>query len=131
MQDHQLTEPNRPDHVQLPLHLKEGKLYYKIGEVAAMLSLKTSTLRHWEEAIPEIKPMKNKRGDRRYTPDDIRKLEQVYTLIKIKGFTVHGAGRRLSNKRMERSELLQNLHSLKAKLLHLSERLTTKNSSTA
>ncbi len=41
------------------------KLYYTIGEVAEMLGVKTSALRHWEKEFPQLKPQKLRGGERR------------------------------------------------------------------
>jgi DNA-binding transcriptional MerR regulator len=40
------------------------KKYHKIGEVAKMLDVPTSTVRYWEKEFSQVKPMKNKKGDR-------------------------------------------------------------------
>ncbi len=44
------------------------KLYYSIGEVAEMLDVPVSTVRFWENEFDILKPMKNKKGNRMFTP---------------------------------------------------------------
>jgi len=67
------------------------KLYYTIGEVSEMFSVNDSTLRYWESEFTKLKPKKNRKGDRRYTKKDILIIDKIYTLLKVKGFTLKGA----------------------------------------
>jgi len=75
------------------------KLYYSIGEVAEMFSVSNSLIRYWETEFSILKPQKNRKGDRRFKPKDIRILERIYTLVKERGFTLEGARKELSNKK--------------------------------
>ena len=72
------------------------KLYYSIGEVAEMLDVSNSLIRYWESEFPKLKPKKNRKGDRRYTPKDIHLLIDIYTLVKERGFTLEGARKELA-----------------------------------
>ena len=47
------------------------KLYYSIGEVAKSFDVNASLIRYWEQEFPIIKPKKNKKGNRYFTPEDI------------------------------------------------------------
>lgn len=67
------------------------KLYYSIGEVAKAFDVNTSLIRYWEQEFPIIKPKKNKKGNRYFTPDDIKNLQIIYHLVKEKGYTLDGA----------------------------------------
>ncbi len=67
------------------------KLYYSIGEVAKAFDVNTSLIRYWEQEFPIIKPKKNKKGNRYFTPEDIRNLQIIYHLVKEKGYTLDGA----------------------------------------
>ena len=73
------------------------KRYYSIGDVASMFEVKESTLRYWENEFPQLNPGKNRRGDRRYTKDDILIIRKIYTLLKIRAFTLKGAKEELKN----------------------------------
>ena len=57
-------------HIDLP-----EKHYYKIGEVAKAFDVNTSLIRFWEKEFDIIKPKKNKKGNRLFTPEDIKKLQ--------------------------------------------------------
>ena len=62
-------------------HNQLTKLYYSIGEVADMLEVNTSLIRFWEKEFPIIKPKKNKKGNRLYTPKEIKKIDRIYSLV--------------------------------------------------
>jgi DNA-binding transcriptional MerR regulator len=67
------TVDNQPD-----------KLYYTIGEVAAMFNVNASLIRYWEKEFPVIKPKKNKKGNRFFTKSDIENFHIIYHLVKEK-----------------------------------------------
>lgn len=67
------------------------KLYYSIGEVAEMFSVNTSLIRFWEKEFTIIKPKKNKKGNRLFTPKDILNFNRIYNLVKEQGYTLEGA----------------------------------------
>lgn len=72
-----------------------NKLYYTIGEVADMFDVNTSLLRYWESEFGQLKPRKKKGGVRLYTKSDIAKIQDIYILLKKRGFTIHGAKKQL------------------------------------
>jgi DNA-binding transcriptional MerR regulator len=67
------------------------KKYFSIGEVADMFKVAASLIRYWEGEFDIIRPKKDKKGNRRYTQDDIQKIRYVYHLVKEKGYTLQGA----------------------------------------
>ena len=67
------------------------KPYYNISETAQMFNVNTSLLRYWEKEFTQIKPYKNKKGDRYFTPKDIEIIQIIYNLTKIQGYTLQGA----------------------------------------
>jgi DNA-binding transcriptional MerR regulator len=71
------------------------KLYYTIGEVATMFDVNTSLIRFWEKEFDIIQPKKNKKGNRLFTPKDIKNFNNIYHLVKIQGFTLDGAKKAL------------------------------------
>lgn len=68
-----------------------NKKYYKISEVATILNIPPSTLRFWERQFTVIKPKRNDKGTRFYTPADIEKIRMVYFLVKEKGLKLDAA----------------------------------------
>lgn len=48
------------------------KLYYGIGEVAKAFEVNTSLIRFWEKEFDVLKPKKNAKGNRKFTPEDIK-----------------------------------------------------------
>lgn len=104
------------------------KLYYSIGEVARAFDVNTSLIRYWEQEFPIIKPKKNKKGNRYFTPDDIKNLKIIYHLVKEKGYTLDGAKIALTtNSRIsETVTLIDRLEFVKAELMKLKDSLTEK-----
>ena len=66
------------------------KLYYTIGEVSEMFEVNTSLIRFWEKEFDIIKPKKNKKGNRLFTPEDIDNFKVIYNLVKEQGLTLDG-----------------------------------------
>lgn len=81
-------------HINLP-----NKMYYKIGELAKALHVKTSLIRYWEKEFKTFHPKKNKNGSRVYTNKDVVTLQHIYHLVKEKGFTLEGAKQKLKDER--------------------------------
>lgn|SRR5690554_2389037 len=71
------------------------KRYYSIGEVARMFDVSTSLIRYWEGEFSALRPSKNSKGERRFTPDNIAMVERIYRLVKERGFTLEGARQEL------------------------------------
>lgn len=99
-----------------------GKMYYSMGEVAEMLDVSPSLLRFWEKRFDMIAPKKNKKGNRMFSPDDVRNLKTVYHLVKERGMTLAGAEKQLKARRgeIERDmEIAERLASIRALLLEV------------
>lgn len=72
------------------------KMFYGIGEVSKMLGVNASLLRFWETEFPTLlKPHKNKKGNRSYTPEDIELLRRIYHLTRDCGMTLEGVRQQL------------------------------------
>lgn len=87
--------------------MESEKYYYKIGEVADILEVNPSLIRFWEKEFPNIKPKKNRRGNRVFTKDDIDELKKIYNLVKEQGHTLEGAKRILKNNKNPNSRILE------------------------
>ena len=64
------------------------KIYYSIGEVAAMFDVNKSLIRFWEKEFIIIKPKKNKKGNRYFTENDINNFKIIFHLVKERGYTL-------------------------------------------
>ena len=101
------------------------KLYYSIGEVAAMLDVAPSVLRFWESEFDCIKPVKNKRGTRSYTARDIELLRRIHYLTRECGYTLEGAREQMRTRPIDdpKMELVNNLTAVRQFLVELKEQL--------
>lgn len=103
------------------------KMFYSMGEVAEMFDVKPSLLRHWEAKFDILKPHKNKKGNRMFTPEDVENLKLIYHLVKERGMTLAGAAQYLKNgitDAMRRDmELLDRLQKIRAELVEVREQL--------
>ncbi|WP_407402040.1 MerR family transcriptional regulator [Sodaliphilus sp.] len=98
------------------------KKYYKIGDVATILGIPMSTLRYWESQFTIIKPKRNAKNIRFYTPNDIETIRKVYYLVKEKGLKLDAAQEQIKVNRDgidKRFEVVEKLKSIKADLQEL------------
>ncbi len=95
------------------------KRYFTIGEVSARFGVAPSLIRYWETEFRQLHPAKSTRGDRRYTAKDIEIIEQIYHLVKERGFTIEGARRELDDQKKQKKQEAAILE----KLLAIRERL--------
>lgn len=104
------------------------KLYYSIGEVAAIFDVNTSLIRFWEKEFTVIQPKKNKKGNRLFTVKDIEHFNKIYQLVKEQGYTLDGAKKALKsgdkhvtevNHGPQNDILIDKLEKIKSKLLEL------------
>lgn len=67
------------------------KLYYSISEVSKITGLEQYVLRYWETEFPELKPAKNRAGNRIYTNKDIKLIMNIRQLLRDEKYTIEGA----------------------------------------
>ena len=104
------------------------KLFYSMGEVAEMFDVNQSLLRHWESQFPILRPKRNKKGNRLFTPQDVEHLKQIYHLVKECGMTLEGAKRAMRGQRAGKGvsrdvELMERLQRIRALLVEVREEL--------
>ena len=71
------------------------KLYFKIGEVAAIVGVQPYVLRYWESEFSVVRPSKTRSKHRLYRRRDVESLLQIKHLLHDERFTIAGARRRL------------------------------------
>src|SRR5690606_21074411 len=76
--------------------LDEGKLYYSISEVCQMTGLEPHVLRYWETEFRQIKPKKNRAGNRAYRIKEIKYIRYLRYLLHEEKFTLQGAKKKIS-----------------------------------
>lgn len=102
------------------------KLYYSIGEVAKAFDVNTSLIRFWEKEFDVLKPKKSAKGNRKFTPQDIKNLELIYHLVKERGFTLEGAKTHLKENRsksLNQYEVIRKLELIKTEFIKIKEEL--------
>ena len=67
------------------------KLYYSISEVSRITGLEQYVLRYWETEFLELKPAKNRAGNRIYTNKDIKLIMHIKQLLRDEKYTIEGA----------------------------------------
>ncbi len=91
------------------------KLYYSIGEVAALFNVNASLIRFWENEFEILQPKKNKKGNRLFTVEDLSHLKLIYHLVKERGYTLDGAKKKLKNNKGDIEQQVE----IKASLLKI------------
>ncbi|MFD0835346.1 MerR family transcriptional regulator [Mariniflexile aquimaris] len=102
------------------------KRYYSIGEVAKAFGVNASLIRFWEKEFDALKPKKNAKGNRKFTPEDIKNLKFIYHLVKERGFTLDGAKIHLKEEKQEtltNFEIISKLEDVKNQLIKIKQHL--------
>ena len=104
------------------------KLFYSMGEVAEMFDVNTSLIRHWESQFSILRPKRNKKGNRLFSPEGVENLKMIYHLVKERGMTLEGAKKALrkapSESGVDRdAELMERLQRIRALLVEVREDL--------
>jgi DNA-binding transcriptional MerR regulator len=97
----------------LPYKQKDiEKKYYTIGEVADKFGVATSLIRFWESEFENIRPTKNKKGNRVYTKEDIEDISIVFHYVKDKGYTLQGAKEMIKLNKVKNLEKIEAINAL-------------------
>lgn len=108
-------------HLELP-----EKRYYSIGELAKAFNVNASLIRFWDKEFDVLKPKKNAKGNRMFTPEDVTNLQLIYHLVKERGFTLEGAKVHLKEgqkKTLDKFEIIRKLEAIKTNLINLKNEL--------
>jgi DNA-binding transcriptional MerR regulator len=109
-------------HIDLP----PDKRYYSMGEIAKAFDVNQSLIRFWDKEFDILKPKKNAKGNRMFTPEDVKNLQLIYHLVKERGFTLEGAKVHLKEgqqKTLDKFEIIRKLEAVKAQLLSIKNEL--------
>lgn len=79
------------------------KLYYSISEVSELIDEEQHILRYWEKEFEQLKPKKNRGGNRIYSDKDIFILKTIKKLLREDKLSLKGAKEQLN--RMNLSNL--------------------------
>ena len=102
------------------------KLFYSMGEVAEMFDVNASLIRHWESQFSVIRPKRNKKGNRLFSPQDVENLKLIYHLVKERGMTLPGARQRMKDNKeatLRNFEIVERLKSIREELIGMKESL--------
>lgn len=77
--------------------LEEGKLYYSISEVCSMTGLEQHVLRYWESEFPQLRPKKNRSGNRAYRNKEIKTIRYIKYLLYDELYTIPGAKKKMAD----------------------------------
>ncbi len=83
------------------------KLYYSISEVSEILNEEQHILRYWEKEFPQLKPKKNRGGNRSYSKNDLSILKGIKRLIREDKLTISEARQKI-DKIIEKKQLKKN-----------------------
>jgi DNA-binding transcriptional MerR regulator len=104
------------------IELSKEKRYFSIGELAKAFDVNASLIRFWDKEFDILKPKKNAKGNRMFTPEDVKNLQVIYHLVKERGFTLEGARTHLKEgqkKTLDKYEIISKLESIKVQLVNL------------
>jgi DNA-binding transcriptional MerR regulator len=108
------------------INLTPDKRYYSIGEIAKAFNVNASLIRFWDKEFDILKPKKNAKGNRMFTPEDVKNLQLIFHLVKERGFTLEGAKTHLKDnqkKTLDKFEIITKLEAIKAQLTTLKNNL--------
>ncbi len=75
------------------------RVFFRIGDVAEILSVKTYVIRFWETEFPFLVPEKSDTGQRVYRRPQIEALALIQHLLHTEKYSIEGARRRLTELR--------------------------------
>lgn len=98
-----------------------------MGEVTEMFDVEPSLIRYWCAQFSCLKPKRNAKGNRLFSPQDIEHLKRIHHLLKERRMTIEGAKKAMRKRAIEAEAndsdmaLLEQLQSLRAMLVDMRE----------
>jgi DNA-binding transcriptional MerR regulator len=108
------------------IELNPDKRYYSMGELAKAFDVNASLIRFWDKEFDILKPRKNAKGNRMFTPEDVKNLQLIYHLVKERGFTLEGAKAHLKagqKRTLDSFDIINKLEGIKAQLNQIKNEL--------
>ena len=108
------------------IELSPDKRYFSIGELAKAFGVNASLIRFWDKEFDILKPKKNAKGNRMFTPEDVKNLQLIYHLVKERGFTLEGAKTHLKEgqkKTLDKFEIISKLENIRVQLTDIKNHL--------
>lgn len=108
------------------IELSPDKRYFSIGEVAKAFGVNASLIRFWDSEFDILKPKKNAKGNRMFTPEDVKNLQLIFHLVKERGFTLEGAKTHLKEgqkKTLDKFDIITKLKGIKLELTTIKNNL--------
>ena len=108
------------------IELNPDKRYYSMGELAKAFDVNASLIRFWDKEFDILKPKKNAKGNRMFTPEDVTNLKLIYHLVKERGFTLEGARTHLKEgqkKTLDKFDIISKLENIRIQLLNIKNQL--------
>ena len=96
-----------------------------MGEVTEMFDVEPSLIRYWCSQFRCLRPKRNSKGNRMFTPQDVERLKRIHHLLKEKKMTIEGAQKAMKKRVIEAEEndsdiaLLEQLQALRAALVEM------------
>ena len=94
--------------------------------MAKAFGVNASLIRFWDSEFDILKPKKNAKGNRMFTPEDVKNLQLIYHLVKERGFTLEGAKTHLKEgqkKTLDKFEIIRKLEGIKTQLVQIKTEL--------
>jgi len=99
------------------------KLFFSIGEVSKIAEVEPHILRYWEKEFKEVRPKRNKKGERNYTKKDIEAILKLKTLLYKDLYSIKGAKQKLrektTGKELKKGDLIKFLKGIRKELISL------------
>jgi len=70
-----------------------------------MTGLEPHVLRYWESEFPQLRPKKNRAGNRAYRDKDIRTIRYIRFLLYNEKYTISGAKKKLAESKIPDDEM--------------------------
>lgn len=108
------------------IELSADKRYYSIGEIAKAFDVNASLIRFWDKEFDILKPKKNAKGNRMFTPEDVTNLKLIFHLVKERGFTLEGARTHLKEgqkKTLDKYDIINKLENIRMQLSNIKNQL--------